>query len=64
MRKELVIDLLKKYLKKDRDADANNIFEVIEDMLRYLEEEEEEEHKTNQAMIGMQYLFRELSIKV
>ena len=53
IRKEFVTELLKEMFEnKDREVDVNEIFEMIEDILRYLEEEEGE-YKTNQAIMGI-----------
>ena len=62
-RKEFVIDLLQVIIEsKDRDSDANKIFEIIKDAHRHLEEEKE--YETNQVIIGMQHLFKRRIIKV
>ena len=46
-------------LLKNRDeVDANEIMSFCEDILRYLENDLEEEHETNQCHVGMTELFR------
>ena len=37
---------------------------MIEDILKYLKNEEEEEFETNQRLVGMQQLFRGYVVKV
>ena len=64
MRKTFVEDLLKDMLEnQEKEVNVNEMFGMIEDTLRCLEKEEEEEHETNQATIGMQHLFRGHAIK-
>ena len=54
MRKEFITELLKEmFQNKDREVDVNKIFEMIKDILRYLEEEDDEEYETNQAIMGI-----------
>ena len=48
---------------KDQKVIVNKIFEMMEDILRYLEDEEDEDYETNQVLIGMQHLFRRYVIK-
>ena len=48
---------------KNRKVDADEIFSFIEDMLRYLEKEEIEEHETNQNLTGTHELFRGFIVK-
>lgn len=57
LRKEFIEQLLIKILKQKGDADANLIMSFCEDILRYLENEEEEEYETNQHFAGMKELF-------
>ena len=48
MRKEFMTELLKEIIEnKDREVEIEEIFEIIEDILRYLDGKEEEEYKTN-----------------
>ena len=42
---------------------VNKIFEMMEDILRYLEDEEDKDYETNQALMEMQHLFRGYAIK-
>jgi len=64
MRKTFVEDLVKEMLEnKEKEVNVNEMFGIIEDILRYLEKEQEEEYETNQAIIGMQHLFRGYAIK-
>ena len=65
MRKEFITNLLKDLFDNKEDAvHFEEIFKMIEDVLRYLENEEEEEFKTNQRLVGIQQLFRGYIIKV
>ena len=43
---------------KNRKVDAEQIFSFVECTLRCLENEENEEHETNQCLIGMKESFR------
>ena len=52
---ELVIELVKV---KPSDVSIDLIMSFIENILWYLENEEEEEYETNQSLIGMKELFR------
>ena len=53
--RELVVDLVRN---KPVDVRVDLIMSFIEDIVRYLEEEEEEdEYETNQYLIGMKELF-------
>ena len=49
---------------KEQDVMVNDIFDMIEDILRFLEKEEVEEYDTNQIMVGMRSLFRGYVVKV
>ena len=58
LRKEFIEKLLVELLKQRADGvDMNVIIAFYENILRYLEEEEEEEYKTNQNYVGMKELF-------
>ena len=48
---------------KNEKADAKDMISFVEDMIRYLENKEIEECKTNQNLIGMQELFRGCIVK-
>ena len=52
---ELVIELVKN---KSEEVSVDVIILFVEDILQYLENEEEKEYKTNQHLVGMQELFR------
>ena len=52
---ELLTELIKNRLV---EIDYRELFDIRVDMLIYLETGNEEEHATNQHMIGMRYLFR------
>ena len=43
---------------------VKEIFEIIEDILRYLENDESNDYETNQGIIGLQHLFRGYAVKV
>ena len=43
---------------KPEDVNVEAIMSFVEDMLKHIENEEEEEHETNQQCVGMQELFR------
>ena len=45
-------------------VNENDTLDINADILRYLEEEEDEEHKINQFMIGIRYLFEGFAVKV
>ena len=53
--KELVVELVRK---KSDEVHVEEIMSFVEDILRYLENEEEEDFETNQQYVGMQELFR------
>ena len=40
------------------------IFKMIEDILRYLENDKSNDYETNQGIIGLQHLFRGYIVKV
>ena len=47
-RKKFVINLLKEMIaSKDQEVIVNEIFKMIEDILRYLEDEEDKDYETN-----------------
>ena len=48
---------------KNRKVDSEEILSFAEDILRYLENEENEEYETNQYLIGMKKLFRGHAVK-
>ena len=54
LRKDFVTNLLKEMIENQgREVGINEIFEMIEDILRYLENEEDKEYERNQALIGI-----------
>ena len=57
---ELIINLIKH---KSEQISINDIFDMREDMLMHLKGGEEDEYETNQAIVGMQNLFRGFIIK-
>ena len=59
--KELTAELIKV---KPNDIEIDKILEFVEDILRYFEDNNEDEYKTNQVMIGMAKLFRRHIVKV
>ena len=58
MRKEFMQELLSKLLKHKNDIGVNEIMSFCEDILVYLEEDEDAEYETNQQHVGMKELFR------
>ena len=64
-RKQFIIDLLSDLMKnKSQEVSYNDVFDMMEDILRYLDGEEIEEYETNQEMIGIVSLFRGYAVKV
>ena len=64
-RKKFIEDLLAELLKKRSPlVEIEEIFDMLEDILVYLDKEDEEEYETNQHMIGMSNLFRGFIVKV
>ena len=59
--KELLADSIKN---KPEEAEIDIIMSFIEDTLGYLKNEEEEDCKINQHLIGMQELFRVHAVEV
>ena len=57
MRKEFIEKLLLKMLKNKGVIDINEIMSFCEDILDYLEGDDEEEHETNQHLVEMIELF-------
>ena len=65
LRKKFVEELLQNLLKnRDLSIDCNNIFDMVEDVLVYLERGEGGEYSSNQYMVGMSQLFRGYAVKV
>ena len=56
----MLIELIKV---KKKDVDANDVMALGEDILRYLEQDDEEEYETSQGIIGMNELFRGCIVK-
>ena len=48
---------------RPEEVDRMDIFDMIEDILKYLEEEEEEEYDTTQEFIGFKHLFQGIVIR-
>ena len=64
-RKKFVEDLLAELIKeKSPLMETDEILDMIEDMLIYLDKDDEEDYETNQHLIGMSNLFRGFIIKV
>ena len=60
-----MIDLISKLIRKKLpDASYNNVFDMIEGILRYIKEDEDSKYETNKGIIGMHNLFRGYAIKV
>ena len=54
MRKEFIFNLTKDLLKlKESQVEASKIFNMVEDVMIYLENGDKEEHKTSQKCIGV-----------
>ena len=65
LRKEFIVDLLQELFKnRESTVTHEEIFDIIEDILVYLDKEDEENYTTNQHMIGMHQLFRGYMVKV
>ena len=58
LRKKYIEKLLIEMLKNRDEVDINEIMSFCEDILRYLENDVEEEYETNQYHVGMSELFR------
>ena len=58
LRRGFIEKLLLELLRNRRDVNINEIMSFCEDILRYLENEEDEEYETNQYFVGMKELFR------
>ena len=58
---ELIEDLLKN---KPAEVESEEKFNMGEDILVYLEKEDEDEYVTDQRMVGMSSLFRDFATKV
>ena len=48
---------------KPESVDVDEIIALVEDILRYFDDKEDEEYETNQYFIGMKNLFRGCVIK-
>ena len=46
------------------NADEDEILSFVEDVLRYLEDDSDDEHETNEGIIGMKNMFKECVVKV
>ena len=64
-RKQFVVDLLKELMTvRTNVVICKDLFDIIEDILRHFDSEDNEEHDTNQSVVGMQCLFRGYAAKV
>lgn len=59
--KELAIEMIKA---KPTNVCVNDIFDMIEDILQYLENDNSVEHEMSQELIGIRDLFRGFVVKV
>jgi len=59
--KELAIEMIKAKL---TNVCVNDIFDMIEDILQYLENDDSDEYETSQELIEMRDLFRGYIVKV
>ena len=57
---DLLHDLINK---RPNQCTYEDLFDMIEDILIYFNDEDEEEYTTNQHMVGMKYLFRGFIVK-
>ena len=65
LRKTFIKDLLKEMIKnKPSYIKVDEIFSIIEDILRYIKQDEEDEYEINQGIIGIQELLRRHIMKV
>ena len=63
LRREFIEKLLLEMLKNKGTIDANEIMSFCEDILVYLENDQEAEYETNQQHVGMTELFRGYVVK-
>ena len=49
---------------KPPKLECDDVFDIIEGMLVYLEKSDKDKHDTNQYFIGMKYLFQGFPVKV
>jgi len=64
-RKDFITDMAKELLSvKQNEVSANEIFDMLEDILNFMEENDEDDYETNQNMVGMTSLFRGHVVKV
>ena len=59
--KELLLELQK--TKPDK-IDSEDMFSFLEDILRFFDDDDSEEHETNPGLIGIQDVFRGHTVKV
>jgi len=65
LRKQFIVDLLKELFKnREPTVTYEEIFDMVEDILVYLDKEDEENYTTSQHMVGMDQLFRGYVVKV
>ena len=54
LRKDFVKDLIKEMIKEaPKNTSIKKIFKIIDNILRYLENDESDDYKTNQGIIGL-----------
>ena len=58
--KELLVEMLKRKL---REVDQMDIFDMIEDILKYLNKDDKKEYETTQEYVGFKYLFRACTMR-
>ena len=64
-RKDFITDLVKELLAvKQNKVSVNEIFDMLEDILNFMEDDDIDEYETNQHMVGMNELFRGHAVKV
>ena len=64
-RRKFIEDLLADLMKsKPKNIQYEELFDIVEDILMYMEVGDEEEYTTNQHIIGMRSLFRDYIVKI
>ena len=64
LRRKFIEDLLADLMKsKPRNILHEELFNIVKDILIYIEAGDEEEHTIDQCMIGMRFLFRGYIVK-
>jgi len=65
LRRKFIFDLAKELLKhRPHQCSHDEVLDMTEDILLYLDNEDDDEYATSQHLIGMKYLFRGFVVKV